>query len=68
MRGIRSGLTKVNVSTHLNQAFTGAVREHLARHPAAVDSRTYVAAGRAAVRSEAARLLTLFASTTKETG
>ncbi len=66
VRGIRSGLTKVNVSTHLNQAFTGAVREHLARHPAAVDSRTYVAAGRAAVRSEAARMLTLFASTTKE--
>ena len=68
VRGIRSGLTKVNVSTHLNQAFTGAVREHLARHPAAVDSRPYVAAGRAAVRSEAARLLTLFASTTKEPG
>ena len=66
VRGIRSGLTKVNVSTHLNQAFTGAVREHLARHPAAVDSRPYVAAGRAAVRSEAARMLTLFASTTKE--
>jgi fructose-bisphosphate aldolase class II len=68
VRGIRSGLTKVNVSTHLNQAFTGAVREHLARHPAAVDSRTYVAAGRAAVRSEAARMLALFASTTKEPG
>ena len=68
VRGIRSGLTKVNVSTHLNQAFTGAVREHLARHPAVVDSRTYVAAGRAAVRSEAARMLTLFASTTKEPG
>ena len=66
VRSIRSGLTKVNVSTHLNQAFTGAVREHLARHPAAVDSRTYVAAGRAAVRSEAARMLTLFASTSKE--
>jgi fructose-bisphosphate aldolase class II len=33
-----------------------------------VDSRSYVAAGRAAVRSEATRLLTLFASTSKETG
>ncbi|KRE21170.1 class II fructose-bisphosphate aldolase [Agromyces sp. Soil535] len=68
VRGIRSGLTKINVSTHLNGAFTSAVRQHLALHPAAVDSRTYVAAGRTAVRSEAARLLTLFASTTKETG
>ncbi len=37
-------------------------------HPAAVDSRTYVAAGREAVRREAARLLALFASTAKETG
>jgi len=68
VRGIRSGLTKINVSTHLNAGFTGAVREYLAAHPAAVDSRSYVAAGRAAVRSEAARLLTLFASTSKETG
>lgn len=66
VRGIRSGLTKVNVSTHLNAAFTRAIREHLARHPAAVDSRSYVAAGRDAVQQEAARLLTLFASTMKE--
>lgn len=66
VRGIRSGITKVNVSTHLNAAFTGAIREHLSRHPAAVDSRPYVAAGRAAVLREAARLLTLFASTSKE--
>jgi fructose-bisphosphate aldolase class II len=68
VRGIRSGITKVNVSTHLNGAFTGAVRAYLAEHPAAVDSRTYVAAGRAAVRAEAARLLALFASTAKEPG
>jgi fructose-bisphosphate aldolase, class II len=33
-----------------------------------VDSRSYVAAGRDAVQQEAARLLTLFASTTKENG
>jgi fructose-bisphosphate aldolase, class II len=68
VRGIRAGLTKINVSTHLNAAFTGAIREHLSRHPAAVDSRPYVAAGRDAVQREAARLLTLFASTTKENG
>lgn len=68
VRGIRSGLTKINVSTHLNAAFTRAIREHLVRHPAIVDSRSYVAAGRDAVQQEAARLLTLFASTTKENG
>ena len=66
VRGIRSGLTKINVSTHLNAAFTLAIREHLSRHPAVVDSRSYVAAGRDAVRREASRLLTLFASTIKE--
>jgi len=65
VRGIRSGLTKINVSTHLNGGFTRAVREYLAEHPSAVDSRTYVAAGRTAVRSEAARLLTRFASTSE---
>ena len=62
VRGIRSGLTKINVSTHLNGAFTGAIREYLAQHPSAVDSRKYLAAGRDAVRLEAGRLLRLFAS------
>jgi fructose-bisphosphate aldolase class II len=66
MRSIRAGLTKINVSTHLNARYTGAIREYLAEHPAAIDSRSYTAAGREAVRLEAARLLTLFASTTKE--
>lgn len=68
MRGIRAGLTKVNVSTHLNARFTHAIREYLAEHPTVVDSRRYVAAGREAVRVEAARLLTLFAAAEKESG
>jgi fructose-bisphosphate aldolase, class II len=59
--GIQAGLTKINVSTHLNARFTGAIREYLARNPDAVDSRKYVTAGREAVLHEAARLLTLFA-------
>lgn len=62
VRGIRAGLTKVNVSTHLNARFTHAIREYLAEHPTVVDSRKYVAAGREAVRGEAARLLALFAA------
>ncbi|MFF2271389.1 ketose-bisphosphate aldolase [Agromyces sp. NPDC058136] len=60
--GIAAGLTKINVSTHLNAAFTGAIREFLTEHPTAVDSRKYLAAGRDAVRSEAGRMLRLFAS------
>jgi fructose-bisphosphate aldolase class II len=61
MSAIRSGITKVNVSTHLNGFFTDAVRRSLAEHPEVVDSRRYVREGRAAVTAEAARLLTLFA-------
>jgi len=60
---IRSGITKVNVSTHLNGFFTGAIRRYLDEHPEVVDSRKYLREGRAAVASEAARLLTLFAVT-----
>ncbi|HEU5222391.1 MAG TPA: class II fructose-bisphosphate aldolase [Candidatus Lumbricidophila sp.] len=60
--GIRAGLTKINVSTHLNKAFTGAIRTYLDENPAVVDSRKYLAAGRTAITAEAARLLTLFAS------
>lgn len=58
---IRAGIVKVNVSTHLNQAYTDAVRGYLASHPSTVDSRKYVATGRDALTLEAARLLELFA-------
>lgn len=58
---VRAGMTKINVSTHLNGFFTRAVREALGAQPDAVDSRKYVRAGRAAIVPEAARLLRLFA-------
>lgn len=64
--GIRAGLTKINVSTHLNTRFTGAVRRYLDEHPTVVDSRTYLAEGRTAVEHEAARLLLLLAGAGKE--
>ncbi|MBC6450699.1 class II fructose-bisphosphate aldolase [Actinokineospora xionganensis] len=54
---VRSGMTKVNIATQLSKVFTGAVRAYLAENPTTVDSRKYVAAGRAAVSKEAARLL-----------
>jgi fructose-bisphosphate aldolase class II len=57
---IRAGITKVNVSTHLNRFFTNAIRAYLDANPDVVDSRRYLREGRAAVAVEAARLLTLF--------
>ena len=59
---VRAGMTKVNISTHLNSLFTGAVRESLAAAPALVDPRKYVAPGRAAVAAETERLLRLLAT------
>ncbi|MGI6878335.1 class II fructose-bisphosphate aldolase [Microbacterium sp. gxy059] len=57
---IRSGITKVNVSTHLNGFFTRAVRERLADE-AVVDIRKYLGPGREAMTAETARLLRVFA-------
>lgn len=57
---IAAGMTKINVSTHLNGFFTRAVRTFLHDHPSAVDSRKYISAGREALIPETARLLTLF--------
>ena len=37
-RAIVAGMTKINISTHLNHVFTDAVRDWLAGHPAVVDS------------------------------
>ena len=58
---VAAGMTKINIATHLNRAFTDAVREHLAANPSTVDTRRYLAAGRDAVTAEAARLLRLLA-------
>ncbi|MGP5683164.1 class II fructose-bisphosphate aldolase [Brachybacterium alimentarium] len=57
---IRAGMTKINVSTHLNTVFTGAVRELLEADPDVVDTRTWMRAGREAGAEEAVRLMTLF--------
>lgn len=58
---VAHGMTKVNIATHLNSAFTAAVRAHLAENPSVVDTRRYLGAGRAAVQDETARLLRLLA-------
>lgn len=58
---INAGMTKINVSTHLNGFFTRAIREYLEQNPSVVDSRKYLAQGREAMAGETARLLSLFA-------
>jgi fructose-bisphosphate aldolase, class II len=54
---VRAGLTKINIATQLNKAFTSAVRDYLTGDDAVTDPRRYLAAGREAVASEVARLL-----------
>lgn len=53
---IRAGMVKINVSTQLNKIFTGEVRRALAESPNLVDSRKYLAAGRAGMALEVERL------------
>nr|WP_281070262.1 class II fructose-bisphosphate aldolase [Paeniglutamicibacter kerguelensis] len=60
---IDAGMTKINVSTHLNGFFTRAIRQYLEENPTVVDSRKYLARGRDAMAQETDRLLTLFAGT-----
>ncbi|MFG2274371.1 ketose-bisphosphate aldolase [Streptomyces chartreusis] len=46
---VAGGLAKVNVGTALNIAMTSAIRDFLAAHPEAVDSRKYLSVGREAM-------------------
>ncbi|GGU44772.1 class II fructose-bisphosphate aldolase [Nocardioides albus] len=56
---IAAGMTKINVATQLNKAFTTAVRDTLEADPTLVDQRRYLGAGRDAMAAETARLLTV---------
>lgn len=60
-QAVVDGMTKINISTHLNGLFTRAVRQSLREHDDLTDPRVYVAEGRRAVAAETARLLTLIA-------
>ncbi|MGR6924029.1 class II fructose-bisphosphate aldolase [[Actinomadura] parvosata] len=54
---VRQGMKKINIATHLNKAFTGAVRDYLVHDERVVDSRKYLKAGRDAVAREVSHLL-----------
>ena len=58
---VRAGMTKVNIATHLSSVFTAAARDRLEADERLVDSRKYLGPARSAMRTEAARLLTLLA-------
>jgi fructose-bisphosphate aldolase class II/tagatose 1,6-diphosphate aldolase GatY/KbaY len=57
---IRAGMTKINVSTHLNKVFTAQVRAILDAQPTIVDTRTWTGAANHAVTQEVSRLLTQY--------
>ncbi|MCZ0990800.1 class II fructose-bisphosphate aldolase [Streptomyces diastatochromogenes] len=54
---VAGGIAKVNVGTALNAAMTSAIRDFLAAHPEAVDSRKYLSVGREAMAREVARII-----------
>jgi fructose-bisphosphate aldolase class II len=56
---VAGGMAKVNIGTALNVAMTSAIREFLAAHPEAIDSRTYLGVGRKAMAEAVARLVTV---------
>jgi fructose-bisphosphate aldolase, class II len=59
---IAAGMTKINVSTHLNKVFTTSVRATLDADPALVDSRKWLGPARSAVEEETLRLLSIYGS------
>jgi fructose-bisphosphate aldolase class II len=58
---VAAGMTKINISTHLNGTFTRQVREALAADPGLVDPRKYLGAARTATAREVERLVRLLA-------
>ncbi|MFF7728531.1 ketose-bisphosphate aldolase [Streptomyces sp. NPDC008001] len=56
-RAVAAGMTKINVGTALNTAFTDAVRAFLEAHPSTVDPRSYLRPARAAMGETVAGFL-----------
>lgn len=56
-RAVRAGMTKINIGTALNIAFSNAVRTHLDASPHTVDPRRYLAEARDATAETVAHLL-----------
>ncbi|MEU2654457.1 class II fructose-bisphosphate aldolase [Streptomyces sp. NPDC007325] len=61
VKAVAAGMTKVNISTHLNRLFTRTIRERLAEAPGVADPRTYLGPARQTVATEVERLLGVLA-------
>ncbi|WP_328787026.1 class II fructose-bisphosphate aldolase [Streptomyces avidinii] len=61
-KAVAAGMTKVNISTHLNKLFTRTVRDRLRTAPNVADPRTYLGPARDTVAAEVARLLGILAA------
>ena len=57
VKGVRSGIVKVNIGTALNVAYTGAVRSFLTADARTVDPRKYLKPARAALTETVAQLI-----------
>lgn len=60
-KAVAAGMTKVNISTHLNGISSASVRRELHRLPGVSDSRKYLGPAREEVAAEVARLLGVLA-------
>ena len=60
-RAVRSGMSKINIATHLNHVFTDEVRRMLTADSKLVDPRKYVKSARSRVAEEVSHLLRLLA-------
>ncbi|NUU25701.1 MAG: class II fructose-bisphosphate aldolase, partial [Streptomycetaceae bacterium] len=56
------GMTKINIGTALNIAFTGAIRGHLTAHTTRTDPRPYLVEARDAMAETVRQLLTVVAA------
>lgn len=66
LQAIQAGITKVNVSTHLNALFTDSVRNFLGAEPDVVDTRKYVRPALNVVGREVEHLLRWYDSANAE--
>jgi len=64
-RAVEAGMTKVNIGTALNLAFTGEVRDHLGQHPDVSDPRKYLRDARDAMASAVAQLAAVVSAPTR---
>ena len=62
-RAVEAGMTKINISTHLNKTMTAAIVAFMSAQPGVVDPRRYLGAGRSAMVDEVVRLLGVLKAT-----